>query len=175
MPGQGPALPSRRSAQSAWRNPWVRGWIGLVVVVVLANLVMVTLAVVTSPGLVVEDYYERGRNLAEARAARKLAEPQGWQVQLDLPQQIQLGLPVSLRVAAIDERGLPVRADHAELFVYRPADAAADFSAVMAAGAPGIASVEVSFPLPGIWDLIVQLRAGDRVYDIARRIVVQKG
>jgi len=165
---------AHRHANSPWRNPWVISWIALVVVVVLVNITMVVIAITTNPGLVVDDYYERGRHLAEARAAQRLTTPGGWEIRLDLPQPILRGVPTSLRVAAVDERGIPVRADDAELFAYRPSDASADFRAKLETVAPGVASAEVVFPLHGIWELVVQIRAGDRVYDMGRRIAVQR-
>ncbi|MCW8847766.1 MAG: FixH family protein, partial [Sedimenticola sp.] len=48
--------------QSPWRNPWVLGWVGLVVVFLLANFVMIYLAITKNPGLVVDNYYERGQD-----------------------------------------------------------------------------------------------------------------
>jgi nitrogen fixation protein FixH len=165
---------TRHAANSPWRNPWVLGWIGLIVVVLLANVTMVLLAVTTNPGLVVADYYERGRTYAETRVAQKLAQPDGWEVRLDLPETLVRGVPTGLRVAAIDERGLPVHASQARLYAYRPADAGADFDLPLTVAAPGVVSTEVAFPLPGIWDLIVQIEAGDRVYDLAQRISVRR-
>ena len=44
----------------------------------------------------------------------------------------------------------------------------------MVVEAPGVVGAEVSFPLPGIWDLIVQVESGDKVYDMARRIAVRR-
>ncbi len=167
-----PAPP--RQPDSPWRNPWVLGWIGLVVVVLVVNLTMVLLAVATNPGLVVEDYYERGRTYAETRAAQRLARPETWEVRLEIPQPVRLGVPVGVRVSAQDERGLPVHADRARFFAYRPSDAKADFEVPLATEAPGRVGAEVTFPLPGIWDLIVQVESGDRVYDMARRIAVRR-
>lgn len=161
-----------RSRDSAWRSPWVIGWIALVMVVLLVNMVMVWLAVHSSPGLVAEDYYERGRDYAIDRAAREAAWPQGWQVRLDAPTPLSVGQPARFHVAAIDARGVPVVADRAELFAYRPSDAAADFRVVLIEEAPGVYGAEASFPLVGLWDLIVQLESGGQLYDIARRIRV---
>jgi nitrogen fixation protein FixH len=168
------AIPRRHDPNSPWRNPWVLGWIGLVVAVVLANVTMIVLAVTTNPGLVVEDYYERGRSYAETRAAQKLAEPQTWDVRLEIPQPVRRDIPVGIRVSAVDERGLPVHAERARFFAYRPSDADADFELPMVVEAPGVVGAEVSFPLPGIWDLIVQVESGDKVYDMARRIAVRR-
>ena len=47
---------------NAWRNPWVLGWLALVAVVLVVNAVMITIAFVTNPGLVTEDYYEKGQS-----------------------------------------------------------------------------------------------------------------
>ena len=47
-----------QSSTEGKRNPWVIGWFGLVAVFLSVNAVFVVLAVVSSPGLVVEDYYE---------------------------------------------------------------------------------------------------------------------
>jgi len=168
------ATAPRQNANNPWRNPWVIGWIALIVVVLLANVTMVSLAVITNPGLVVKDYYERGRAYAETRAAQARTRAEGWEVRLDLPQPIVRGVPVGLRVAAIDERGLPVNASRAQFFAYRPADANADFDLPMATEAPGVVGAEVIFPLPGIWDLIVQVESRGRVYDLARRISVRR-
>ena len=55
---------SKRYSQSntdGKRNPWVIGWFGLVVVFLSVNAVFFVLAVISNPGLVVEDYYEQGR------------------------------------------------------------------------------------------------------------------
>jgi hypothetical protein len=45
---------------AAWRNPWIWGMLGLGAAVLLANGVLVFYSLSTSPGLVVEDFYERG-------------------------------------------------------------------------------------------------------------------
>ena len=65
-----PASPRRRlaspatvgtvQASSAWRSPWFIGLDWMVAVVLAVNATMITLAFVTNPGLVIDDYYERG-------------------------------------------------------------------------------------------------------------------
>lgn len=169
-----PPDPAPQRPQSAWHSPWVRGWVALVVTVLAVNGVMITLSIQTSPGLVSPDYYQRGHDYAALRAAREAALPEGWRVRLDLAQPLRQDLPATIRLAATDQLGRPVEADEVLLFAYRPADAEADFQATLATQAPGVTGTEVTFPLPGIWDLIVQMRAGDRLYDVARRVQVQR-
>jgi len=126
-----------------------------------------------SPGLVSENFYERGRDYATERAAREAAWPSGWKVRLDAPTPYPVGIPSPLRIAAVDDHGLPVQAERVELFAYRPSDSTADFRVELVREAPGVYGGMVNFPLVGLWDLIVQMEAGEQRYDVARRIRVQ--
>jgi nitrogen fixation protein FixH len=160
-----------RTTQPAWRSPWVMGWVAMVAIVLLANATMIYLAVATSPGLVVKDYYERGRHFERTVTDRQANDP-GWLVQLDLPQQTIVDRPVTYRFVAMDKRGLPVRPDGVTLHAYRPSDAESDFTMAMEMEEPGRYRVRPTFPLKGIWDLIVSIQQGEEEYNLARRISV---
>ncbi|MCW8957281.1 MAG: FixH family protein, partial [Gammaproteobacteria bacterium] len=80
---------SKRISQDnphAWRNPWVLGWIALVVIVLVVNIAMISLAFITNPGLVTEDYYEKGidheENFNKRMAARSAL---GWSYRTEFP------------------------------------------------------------------------------------------
>ena len=73
---------------SAWRSPWVIGWVGLVVVVLGVNLTMVVLAVATNPGLVNDNFYERGRDYEKTLMSRLARDP-GWTLSADIPSDIK--------------------------------------------------------------------------------------
>ncbi len=77
------AQPTSRS-NSPWRSPWVLGWIGLIVVVLAVNLTMVFLAFSTNPGLVIDDYYDRGQHY-EKTLVSHLAKDPGWTLRADFP------------------------------------------------------------------------------------------
>ena len=69
---------------SAWRSPWVIGWVAMVVTFLSMNLFMVYMAIDTSPGLVVDDFYDRGQDYEKHMLDRQARDP-GWQMQVSLP------------------------------------------------------------------------------------------
>lgn len=171
-----PARPApERGRARAWSNPWVLGWIGLVVTVLIANAIMIVLAVTTSPGLVVEDYYERGRNHAEALARHASEAELGWRIELIAPERVALGLPSQWQVLATDGQGLPLRAAEVQVHAYRPADARRDFSVQALEVEAGRYRAELHFGLRGVWDLVVEVRREGHPYRLARRVTVADG
>ena len=70
--------------QSAWRSPWVVAWVAILVVFVVISGVRIFLAIDTNPGLVVEDYYERGQDYEENRLKRQARDP-GWRMEIEAP------------------------------------------------------------------------------------------
>jgi nitrogen fixation protein FixH len=159
--------------KKAFRNPWVIGWLTLLIVVFGVNAGMVTIAVVTNPGLVEQDYYERGRDhernfLQRMEARTKL----GWSVGLSVPTKAQLAIPGLYSFSITDRDGVPVRGAEVVMEAYRPSDVSADFSTVLAEVAPGRYDAAVSFPLQGIWDITVNVTHGSDRYDIKRRIAI---
>ena len=61
--------------QSAFRSPWVIGWLVLLLSVLAINFTFVILAVKKPPGLVVDDAYERGKDLHENIRKRQAEKP----------------------------------------------------------------------------------------------------
>jgi len=78
--------------QSAWRSPWVIGWVAIVLTVLAVNSFMIFLAVNVNPGLVVDDYYERGQRYEENMMARMARDP-GWIMNVTLPEVLPLAEP----------------------------------------------------------------------------------
>ena len=157
----------------AWRNPWVIGWVSLVAIVLLVNIVMISLAVVTNPGLVSEDYYERGRDF-EKSITKKIAARNalGWNINTDFPINPVINRSEKYRFNVIDSKGVPVTNAAVTLNVYRPSDAKADFNLVMNEIVPGIYAGDISFPLKGQWELTISIKRGEDVYDFTRRASV---
>lgn len=157
----------------AWKSPWVIAWVGLVVAVLGVNGVMVYLAVATSPGLVVENFYERGRHYERTMLSKDVRNP-GWTLRADIPQEIVAGVPSAIRFFLVDKAGQPVTPESVELFVYRPSDAARDFSVVMTQEGPGRYLANVSFPLIGAWDTLVAVRHDEDEFHVGHRIDVRR-
>ena len=155
------------------RNPWVIGWFGVVAVFLSVNAIFIVLAVVSSPGLVIEDYYEQGRQYEKNAIKRLVAHNQlQWESKLEIPEAITLNTPDTYRFSAVDSRGLPVRDADVKVVAYRPSDADADFTTTLQPIAPGLYQASLSFPLPGIWDLNIKVqRGGDRL-ELVQRLSV---
>ncbi len=156
---------------SALKNPWVIGWVGMILIVLTANVVMMTIAYKTSPGLVTEDYYDRGKNYDKTVAKRAAETALNWKTELLVPDDIRVNSPARYQVLAEDDKGRPLSAEKVSLFAFRPSDANADFSVTMKEDESGNRySGSVSFPLPGVWDIIVSIRRGTEQFEISRRI-----
>lgn len=158
---------------SAWRSPWVIGWIGLVVAVLGVNLTMVYFAVSTNPGLVNDDYYERGQDY-EKHLASRLAKDPGWTMKPEIPRDIRASVPTSVRVVLADRSGQAVTPDQVTFFAYRPSDKSLDFSVPMTDMGGGRFVARLAFPLYGHWDWLIAVEQGADEYTTGASLVVAK-
>jgi nitrogen fixation protein FixH len=168
-----PTASEQHKPVSAWRSPWVIAWVGLVVVVLGVNLTMVYLAIETNPGLVVEDYYDRGQHYERTMISAMAKDP-GWEMRADIPAEILAGAPTAIRFFLVDRAGQPVVADGVDFFAYRPSDASQDFSLAMTDEGKGRYLAEVTFPLIGIWDTLIAIKSGEQEYNLGKRVSVQR-
>jgi nitrogen fixation protein FixH len=157
--------------KSAWQSPWVIAWVVMVVIFFTMNMIMIYLAIDNNPGLVVEDFYERGEDYEENMLKRQARNP-GWIMNIDLPRKIEVGQPVVCRLSVRDKQGNPVSRDEVTFYAYRPSDANQDFSVPMKQLEPGEYEAEVSFPLKGAWDTLVSIKNGEDEYNTPKRIGV---
>lgn len=160
--------------KQAMRNPWVIGWLALVIVVFGVNAGMVATAVVTNPGLVDAEYYEKGRD-HEAEYQRRMQSRNelGWQVALELPARVVVGAPGVYRFHLADKHGVSIKGAQVSLTAYRPSDASADFAVPLKETAPGQYDAYFALPMKGIWDLKVAVVKGEHQWDMARRVSVR--
>lgn len=159
--------------KEALRNPWVLGWIGAIVLVLLVNVGFIVTAIVTNPGLVDKNYYQRGRDLeAEIVSMRRAYKRLGWQMTLAAEQPPVLGQPTRYTFRVVDREGRPVEGDRAVISAYRPSDAKADFRGEMQRIAPGLYSADLTFPLKGRWELIATLHKGKDALHVTQHINV---
>jgi len=164
----------KEQIKSDMKNPWLRGIIAAVVVTVGVNIIFIAYAFISPPNLVVKDYYEKGKSYFHEEHLRDQAAGDAWRLQILAPAHPLVGKAQVYRLYVMDHQGRPVRQGEASLFAYRPSNAEYDFKNAMQRTDIGTFSHSISFPLPGHWDLIAQVRSGDRHYDIAKRIFVEK-
>lgn len=163
-----------QSSPEGKRNPWVIAWFGIIGIFLSANAIFIVFAFTSNPGLVTEDYYEQGR-LYEKNAIKRLATQNRlqWESKLEIPDTIILNTPDTYRFSAVDSRGLPIRDAEITVVAYRPSDADADFSTSLNYIAPGLYQGLLSFPLPGAWDLNINIQHGEDQMKIVQRVSVQ--
>ena len=150
--------------KSAWRSPWFIAWIGLLLAFVIANGIMIFLATDRSPSLVVEDFYERGQDY-ERNMLKRLARDPGWNMKIMAPEFIDIAKPALFRFNVTDKAGNPITPDSVTLYAYRPSDADEDFALPMQQVAPGQYQVVASFPLLGVWEILVSVKNGEDEYN----------
>lgn len=157
----------------AWKNPLVIFWFGILLTVLLVNFFMVSMAITTNPGLVVEDFYERGKNHAAIMAKRQEMEKMGWQLGVDLPVLSEnKSERITLEIKDRDNRLFNV--DSAILYYYRPSDRNLDGKIELnQQGATGLYAADFSLPLKGKWDFILEVVKGENIYSVGRSIMVQ--
>ncbi|MCB1857003.1 MAG: FixH family protein [Gammaproteobacteria bacterium] len=150
--------------QSAWRSPWVIGWVTLLILFIGVSVFRIYLAVKTDPGLVDENYYERGQDHAQNRLKRLARDP-GWQMTIDAPEYVDVATPSLWGFSVLNTEGEPVTPDSVVFYAYRPSDAKQDFSVSMREIGLGRYQAEVSFPLKGVWDILVSVKNGEDEYN----------
>lgn len=160
-----------QDSKQAMRNPWVLGWLGLLATVLAVNAVFIVTAFKTSPGLVDNKYYEKGRDVEKNFHKKMEARSRlGWDIRLQAPSQIVVGQNHNYSVNIVDKVGMPVSDAQVKLQAYRPSDASADIIVPMESVTGGVYQARINLPLKGIWDLKVQVGHGEDELDISRRI-----
>jgi nitrogen fixation protein FixH len=156
---------------SAWRSPWVIGWVVMLVIFFGMNAFMIYLAQSNNPGLVAEDFYDRGQDYEKNMLKRQMRHP-GWQMKVDLPKKIDVDEVVLSHFTITDKEGAPVDPNQVIFYAYRPSDAKQDFNVPMRKVGPGRYEAEVKFPLMGAWDILVSAKQGEDEYNTPKRIGV---
>lgn len=157
-------MPNR---QPAWRNPWVITWVTILLAFILISGIRIFLAVQTNPGLVDENYYERGQSYEKERLSRMARDR--WQMRIKAPDFIDIAVPVVFDFEVKDKQGYPVTPDEVTFYVYRPSDVKQDFSLPMEKVGEGRYRIEASFPLLGVWDILVSVKNGEDEYNVPYR------
>lgn len=154
----------------ALKNPWVLGWLALVIVVLTVNIGFISLAFITNPGLVDKNYYENAqdyeKNLVKYRAARTAL---GWTYQANFPSNPIINKKELYRLSVVDKVGQPLTAAIIKFNGYRPSDASADFETSLSEVGAGIYEGYITYPLKGIWDITVSITREKDRYDFTRR------
>lgn len=162
-----------RDWSNVWKNPFVIGWVLILTTVLAVNFFMVSMAIVTNPGLVIDDFYEKGKNMDKILAERKRMEALGWQLQVDLPVMTE-GKSQPVQLTVLDKENQPMSVDTAVLYYYRPSDRNLDGEQVLqSTGQIGVYQADFMLTPKGKWDVIVEVTQGENRFSLGRSIMVQ--
>lgn len=162
---------SQKNSQ-ALRNPWVLGFITFLLVFLSANAVFIYLAFQAPPNLVVKDFYERGEAYEQTQKRIEQEKALGWSGVIMTPTATRVNHTQSYEVLLQGKNSTALNLDVVTIYAYRPSDARADFSLDMLKKQTGIYQADLSFNLPGIWDLIVEAKLGDQAFLVTKRITI---
>ena len=156
------------------RNPWMRVILIIVGVTVFVNVAFIIYAFQSPPNLVVQDYYERGKNYFHDEKMRHEALPTAWRLQLTLADDLRVNHAETCRLYVMNHEGKPINQADVTLMAYYVSDASHDFQIQLKSVDAGTFAASVQFPLPGKWDLIARVKTPDHDFDTAKRIFVEK-
>lgn len=153
-------------SKKAWRNPWVLGMVGLIIMVLVVDGFFIWLSTHNRSTLVDHEYSTKDRRsdsaeLREITVHRAL----GWQTTVTPPPNIVMNTPAAYEILVTDRSGAPVSGTM-EVEAYRPSDAEADFTTPFAAVAPGVYRGSISFPLKGYWELRIRVKRGEDMFEV---------
>jgi nitrogen fixation protein FixH len=155
------------------RNPFVIGWLVMLVLVLSVNLFMVNMAIVTNPGLVKTDLDHAERSVAQIIRMDNKLKSLGWHLELNISVLTQdEQVPVEARIATRD--GHTIVGDKATLFYYRPSDAHFDGQVELSRDRDGVFTGSLKLPLKGKWDVVLEIHKGEDTYQLGRSLWVQQ-
>lgn len=164
---------SNSKKQSWYKSPWVIGWLLLVLTVLAVNGYMIFQSMNDFPGLVVDDFYERGQDYEE-NILTKLENNRKWSTEFQLPG-IQVKKPADIAFTISDSAGNPAAVEKITLFAYRPANAKQDFSSPMSLSEDKkFYRATLTFASKGKWDLLASVVIDGTEVNYAKRIFVKE-
>lgn len=156
----------------ALKNPWVLGLLAFLMTFLTANGIFIYLAFSSPPNLVVEDFYERGEAYEQTQKRIEQEKALGWTGLILAPTKTRVNQVQGYEVLLQGQNSVGLDLDSVVIHAYRPSDARADFSVEMTKKQAGVYIADISFNLPGIWDLIVEAKLGEQAFLTTKRITI---
>jgi nitrogen fixation protein FixH len=159
--------------KKALKNPWFLVTVGLVLIVLAINVFMVTTSVVTGPGLIYEDYYQRGVDY-EKKMVKLIRDKKelNWDIIINSIENNK-GHKSSIEVLVKDENENLIPGLKGMLQIYRPSNRKEDIHMQLTEISKGVYSAEYLLNLQGWWHLIVLLQQDDKKQTIKKKIFIK--
>lgn len=166
-------MSQEQTPQRAYRSPWVIAWVFIVLAVLGVNIFMAIKARQSNPGLVADDYYDRGQKYEDSFLSRR-SSPQGWAFDLAMPKEGILGETIQVACDLRMETNAPlVTPESVTVYLYRPSGKQWDFNHSLKPERPDHYVAQFSFPLKGVWDLLLVVKYQGEEYTLGRRVIVR--
>ena len=159
-----------------WWYPWL--FVGGMLIVIAVNIVLITLAIETFPGLSTEDAYRKGLTYNQTIAAAEAQDSRGWHLEFTAtpqppaPATAAAPAAVTLTARLVDRAGQPLSRLDVRAFVVRPVGDGHDVEVGLDETGGGLYRGTLTPPLSGQWDVHIHARRGDETFQQTRRIVV---
>ncbi len=166
-----------------WWYPWL--FVGGMLIVVAVNLVLITVAIRTFPGLTTEDAYRKGLVYNQTLAAAEAQDARGWRLDLTIsppspgnaagaaPPAAEAGDDVAVVARFADQAGQPLSRLAVDAFFVRPLGDGTDIVVALEDSGGGVYRGTLARPLGGQWDVRVHARRGDETFQQTHRIVLK--
>ncbi len=165
------------NSNSWYKSPLLLGWLFLVLAAMAGTIFMVIQANSGFPGLVVDDFYERGQDYEE-NIQKKLENNEKWKTQFHI-EDIFLNQATIIRISFTDSAGVPATPDKVTLFAYRPSNAEKDFNVPMmlfvqdGTAKKGTYQASMTFSAKGKWDILASINIDGIEVNYAQSIFIK--
>lgn len=140
-------------------------------VLLVVNGAFVLVAVLTNPGTVTDEAYEKGlaynKVIDEAQSQQRL----GWSHRLTIRMEPDGKQRIALRMS--DARKQTLDRAGALIRFYRPVENGIDFDVHLKETRAGTYIALASFPEPGAWDAYIAVRKGNEIYRARERVIIR--
>ena len=164
---------SSNSSKHLWyKSPLLIGWLLLVLTAMAGTIYMVIQANSGFPGLVVDDFYERGQDYEE-NILQKLKNNEQWTTEFQFGE-IYHNKLISIAFTINDKQGKPALVEKITLFAYRPSNAKKDFSVPMTlSDDKKTYQANMTFASKGKWDLLASVIIDGTEVNYAKTVFVK--
>jgi len=118
------------------------------------------------PGVISHDYHKKEALYNDYLKQVERQRQRGWQVQKGWLTDPVTNQPTTFRVAAQTRDGQPLTGATVAGQFLRPSSSKLDVGFNLPERAPGVYEAEIQLPLPGAWNLVLQIRQGEDLHEI---------
>jgi len=126
------------------------------------------------PGTVSHDFREKEDLFNRYIEQRQRQQERDWQVRLGWYEAPRAGQKAIFQIHVTDKSGKAITEANVTGNFMRPADSKLDQAFTMQQGKPGFYQVELNLPVPGQWELVLNIKQGDALHEIRARTKIQK-